>query len=139
MNNERFVGEIWGSACGNGCMSKVLKQLDNPVYSSDLYNRGYGDTGIDFLTSTRRVDNITTNPPFNKAEEFIHTSLRLCVYKTAMLLRLEFLEGSKRWITLYKDYSPTKIWVFSKRVAFSPQIVKRKSLEPPRMLGLFGV
>ena len=50
IDNEKFSGEIWESACGDGAMSRVLAQTGCNVLSSDLHNRGYGDVGIDFLT-----------------------------------------------------------------------------------------
>src|SRR5271167_4852019 len=64
IDNEKFSGDIWESACGDGAMSRVLDKTERPVFSSDLHNRGFGDTGIDFLTVKRRADNIVTNPPY---------------------------------------------------------------------------
>ena len=60
IDNEKFSGEIWECACGDGTMSKVLKETGCAVLSSDLYDRGYGEVGLDFLTSTRYADNIVT-------------------------------------------------------------------------------
>ena len=45
-------------------MSRVLEQTGLPLYSSDLYERGYGDAGKDFLNPFRSADNILTNPPY---------------------------------------------------------------------------
>ena len=53
IENEKFEGQIWECACGDGAMSEVLKKTGNPVVSSDLYDRGYGETGHDFLTTSR--------------------------------------------------------------------------------------
>ena len=64
IDNERFSGDIWECACGDGAMSVVLENTDQPVSSSDLYDRGYGDSGIDFLAPDRRAKNIVTNPPY---------------------------------------------------------------------------
>jgi hypothetical protein len=50
IENEKFDGEIWESACGDGAMSRVLKETGQSVRSSDLYERGFGEAGIDFLT-----------------------------------------------------------------------------------------
>ena len=37
LNSEKFgEGTIWECACGNGAMSKVLKDSGYKVYSSDL-------------------------------------------------------------------------------------------------------
>ena len=77
LDNQKFEGNIWECACGNGAMSKVMKESGYEVYSSDLINRGYGETGVDFLESTKQVDNIVTNPPFNLGTEFTIQALKL--------------------------------------------------------------
>ena len=41
--------KVWEPACGGGHLSKRMKQFGAIVTSTDLYDRGYGDTGIDFL------------------------------------------------------------------------------------------
>src|SRR5207244_10840763 len=65
IENERLEGEIWECACGDGAMAKVLSETGNHVESSDLYDRGYGEIGIDFLRAKHRAKNIITNPPYN--------------------------------------------------------------------------
>jgi hypothetical protein len=69
IDNEAFKGNIWECACGDGAMSRVLEQAVRSVYSSDLYERGYGDHGHDFLNPHRSADNIVTNPPYNCAAQ----------------------------------------------------------------------
>ena len=44
-----YVGTIWECACGCGNISEVLRKQGYNVFSTDLYDRGYGHTGIDFL------------------------------------------------------------------------------------------
>ena len=46
IDNEKFNGEIWECACGDGSMSRILEQTGQPVRSSDLYDRGYGEAGV---------------------------------------------------------------------------------------------
>lgn len=120
MENEDFEGEIWECACGDGAMSRVISHYSNSVYSSDLHDRGFGDTGIDFLDSSRTATNIVTNPPYNLAESFIHQSLRLSDGKIAFLLRLAFLESAKRFNSIYSQMRPSRVWVFSERITFYP-------------------
>ncbi|MCM8731761.1 hypothetical protein ACFO8O_12400 [Hephaestia sp. GCM10023244] len=120
IDNEKFVGEIWESACGNGAMSEVLKLTGNPVSSSDLYDRGYGDDGVDFLEGERQSSNIITNPPYNAAEGFVRAGLRSAEKKFAFLLRLAFLEGANRQRTIFSDTPPSRVWVFSERITFYP-------------------
>lgn len=120
IDNERFDGDIWESACGNGAMSDVLALTGQPVISSDLYDRGYGEGAVDFLLSNRRAANIVTNPPYNAAEGFVQAGLRKADRKFALLLRLAFLEGANRKRTIFTNAAPSRVWVFSERITFYP-------------------
>jgi hypothetical protein len=119
--SESFRGDIWECACGNGAMSKVLEKTGLEVFSSDLYNRGYGEVGIDFLTSKRNATNIVTNPPYNSAEGFVVQGLKNSKEKFALLLRLAFLEGANRANTIFARTPPSRVWVFSERITFYPE------------------
>lgn len=127
IDNEPFRGDVWESACGDGAMSNVLETSARSVRSSDLYDRGYGDPGIDFLTATTRASNIVTNPPYNCAEAFISSGLRLAQKKFALLLRLQFLEGANRARTVFSQSPPARVWVFSERITFYPRGRERSS------------
>lgn len=118
IESERFEGDIWECACGDGAMSEVLEERGNRVISSDLYDRGYGETGHDFLATTRRAPNIITNPPFNSAEGFVASGLHAAGHKFALLLRLAFLEGANRANTIFHRAPPSRVWVFSERITF---------------------
>lgn len=121
IENEKFTGDIWESACGDGAMSEVLKNASSRVESSDLYDREYGEAGVDFTTSSRRATNIVTNPPFHSAEEFVQSGLRSATNKFALLLRLAFLEGGKRQQSIFSKNAPARVWVFSERITFYPR------------------
>jgi hypothetical protein len=118
IDNESFRGNIWECACGDGAISKVLEAKGNAVISSDLYDRGFGEIGLDFLKSSRRAANIITNPPFHSAEGFIAKSLSLAETKFALLLRLAFLEGAHRARSIFLKHPPSRVWVFSERITF---------------------
>lgn len=120
IDNERFEGDIWESACGNGAMSDVLEITGNRVTSTDLYDRGYGEGGVDFLNTNRRAANVITNPPYNAAEGFVQSGLHAADRKFALLLRLAFLEGANRQRTIFTDAPPSRVWVFSERITFYP-------------------
>lgn len=120
IDNERFIGDIWESACGNGAMSEVLKTTGSNVISSDLFDRGYGEADHDFLSSWRKAPNIVTNPPYNAAEGFVRSGLERASKKLALLLRLAFLEGANRQRTIFTDTPPSRVWVFSERITFYP-------------------
>lgn len=114
---ETFDGPIWEPACGNGAISEVLKTHGYEVISTDLVDRGYGETGIDFLMEYKPLaPNIITNPPYKLARPFIEKSLSLTTGKVAMLCRLAFLEGASR--KEFFEQSPlARVWVFSKRLS----------------------
>jgi hypothetical protein len=120
IENERFEGRIWEPACGDGTMVRVLRDSGQPVDASDLYDRGYGETGVDFLNSSRNVENIVTNPPYNSAEGFVAAGLRQATRKLCLLLRLAFLEGANRQRTIFATTPPARVWVFSERITFYP-------------------
>ena len=115
---ESFDGDIWEPACGDGAISKVLQAHGHRVVSSDLVDRGYGESGVDFLMEwTPRAPNIVTNPPFKLANDFARNALRLTTGKVALLLKVGFLEGKGRG-DLY-DASPfARLWVFRERQTF---------------------
>jgi len=126
IDNEKFEGDIWESACGDGAMSRVLAATGLPVRSSDLYDRGYGESGCDFLRPTWSSDNIVTNPPYNCAEGFVSSGLKHARRKFALLLRLAFLEGANRANTIFSLTPPARVWVFSERITFYPSGVTPK-------------
>jgi hypothetical protein len=118
IDNERFRGDIWECACGDGAMSSVLADAGNRIESSDLFDRGYGEIGHDFLATRRRHANIITNPPFHSAEGFVASGLKAAECKFALLLRLAFLEGANRANTIFHRHPPARVWVFSERITF---------------------
>lgn len=120
IDNESFSGDLWECACGNGAMSEVLETACARTFSSDLYDRGYGEAGMDFLQAKRSFDNIVTNPPYNAAEGFVRKGLELANRKFALLLRLAFLEGANRQRTIFEEAPPARVWVFSERITFYP-------------------
>lgn len=112
---ERFVGPIWECACGDGCMSRVLAR-HNAVVSTDLVDRGYGESGVDFLAQTTpRAPNIVTNPPFKHAQKFAEKALGLTTGKVALLCRLAWLEGIGRK-ALFESTPLARVWIFARRL-----------------------
>ena len=126
IDNEKLEGDVWECACGDGAMSRVLEKASRSVFSSDLYERGYGEAGHDFLKATRGADNIITNPPYNSAEGFVKIGTQQAKRKFALLLRLAFLEGANRARTIFAKVPPSRVWVFSERITFYPTGVEVK-------------
>ena len=125
-DNERFDGGVWECACGDGAMSNVFEGIGCNVQSSDLFDRGYGEHGVDFLNTSRKAANIVTNPPYNCAEGFVRSGLGNAEKKFALLLRLAFLEGANRERTIFSEHPPSRVWVFSERITFYPAGAERK-------------
>ena len=118
LDREKFIGGVWECACGTGKMSEVIKENGYEVFSSDLVDRGYGETGLDFLQSNKKVDNIITNPPFKLGQDFTINGLKLVKNKLAIFNKLNFLEGIRRKEKIFNQNKLKNVYVFSKRVSF---------------------
>lgn len=116
---EEFSNNIWECACGEGHLSKVFEENGFNVKSTDLIDRGYGITGVDFLSDNNKEFNgdIITNPPYKYAKEFIEKSLEIIPdgNKVAMFLKIQFLEGKARK-KLFISNPPKTIHVSSSRL-----------------------
>lgn len=117
LQREQFNGLIWEPACGDGAISDVLKAAGHSVISSDLINRGYGDSRIDFLMEfSSLAPNIITNPPYKLAASFAYKALELATAKVAFLCKLTWLESIERR-ELFATHPLKQVWVFSERLS----------------------
>jgi len=97
LSAERFDGDIWEPACGNGAIAKELIAKGYQVIATDLIDHGYGTSGLDFLTTEfPRAKSIVTNPPYGRglADRFLNHALRLTAMtggSVAMLLNITSL------------------------------------------------
>lgn len=121
IERDHIPYHIWEPACGNGAISKVLeKEAKKSVFSSDVYNYGYGVTGPqwDFLTAPSMLVSFTvgivTNPPFKLALDFAQKAISLVPY-VALLLRTNFLESTSR-LAFFRTSPPARIWISSRRL-----------------------
>ena len=104
LDNIKFNQCIWEPACGKGNISKILEENNYLVWSSDLNDYNFGDKNLNFFTVTDNKNwkyfrDIITNPPYNKAEEFVKHAIKLTqedAGKVAMLLRNEWDSASSR-------------------------------------------
>jgi hypothetical protein len=109
--------KIWEPACGEGHLSKRLKELGFEVKESDKIIRSYPCEEIDFLNFEGEFDgDILTNPPFVFAKEFVEKSLNVIPVgrKVIMFLRVQFLESQKRR-KLFDENPPKAVLVYSKQ------------------------
>ncbi|MCW5697898.1 MAG: hypothetical protein KIS96_14355 [Bauldia sp.] len=109
-------------ACGEGHMALALAESFGFVLASDIFGYGFGHVADflhpdrDFLAENFAPDWIVTNPPFNLALAFIRQGRRLARRGTAMLVRLQFLEGEERYEELFCGDPPQLVMVYAERV-----------------------
>lgn len=116
---EEFDKNIWEVSCGEGHLSKEMEKMGYNVKSSDLIDRGYGEVGVDFLSSdiVEWNGDIITNPPYKHAQDFIEKSLEIIPNgnKVAMFLKVQFLESKKRK-EMFLKHPPKYVYVSSSRI-----------------------
>jgi hypothetical protein len=113
---EQFDNMIWECACGEGHLSKAMEEFGKDVFSTDKFDRGFGQR-CDFLTEHMEWHgDIITNPPYKYAQEFVQKSIKILKEgkKVAMFLKIQFLEGQGRR-KLFNESPPKIVYVFSKR------------------------
>lgn len=114
------TGPCWEPACGRGHMIGPLRSFFLSVYGSDINDYGVGISTYDFLNDVRPrpMENpwwIVTNPPFNKAEAFVHKALSIASVGVAIFARLSFLESRGRYARLFEPYPPWIVAPFTER------------------------
>lgn len=103
---------MWG-----GRLSKELIRLGYDVVSSDLYDRGYGDSGVDFFECNEVFQgNTITNPPYSFINEWIQHSLDITSNKVYIFCRIQTIETIKRY-QIFKENPPLLICPFVKRIS----------------------
>ena len=118
LNREKFKNTVYEPACGEGHIGKVLEEYGYKVKATDICYRGYGEEKeVNFFEVMENSLDIVTNPPYFCGGEFLKHALNISKenVKIAMLFRLAFLEGQKRY-ELFKKYPPEIVYVFSKRL-----------------------
>lgn len=121
---------ILDPGCGKGVWGDIGSSLFKFPYSfgidieenKEVYQHLNAFILGDFLRFDfkRRFDLIIGNPPYKLAEEFIHQSLSLLHDEGYLffLLRLAFLEGRSRQLTLYNSFPPKRVYVLIRRPSF---------------------
>ena len=109
---------VWECACGAGHLAKVFDKYGLLGRASDIADRGYGESGVDFLSQFDMWNgDIVTNPPYKYAQAFIEHALEIIPREriVAMFLKLTFLEGKKRQ-SLFRRTPPCEVLVSVRRV-----------------------
>lgn len=107
--------DIWEPACGDGAISRVFEARGHRVVSTDLVDRGFGESGVDFLAERYlRAKAIVTNPPFGIADAWIEKCIDLHPMRFALLLPVRYLSGQRRG-RLFARRPPEWVLPFSAR------------------------
>lgn len=113
---------VWECACGGGHLSDKLIELGYNVTATDIKDRGAKkfDKIFDFLKEETQPVNcdIVTNPPYKLAADFVTKALNTVTEgnKVCYFLKIQFLEGVKRYEELYKHNELKHVFVYSKRI-----------------------
>lgn len=100
---------VWEPAVGRGDITKPLQKAGYSTYGTDIFDYGYNDETLDFLTCDfARTDCIVTNPPYAIANDFVKRCLDLDVSYVALLLKAEFWHGKRRY-NMFKNFAPSAI------------------------------
>lgn len=114
LQHVSFRGPIWEPCCGDGAMATVLAAHGYEVMATDIAERGFGTSGIDFLACGSMPEdcrNIVTNPPYGDTSshkgpakssvamlEFMRHALALTASvegQLALLVRLQWIAGRR--------------------------------------------
>lgn len=108
----------WESAVGGGRLARELKRLGyNVVKETDLFDRGYGDSGVDFFKCQEVFQgNIITNPPYSFINDWIVHSINLASNKSYIFCRIQTIETINRYERIFKNNPPVYICPFVKRI-----------------------
>lgn len=114
-------GSVREPAANRGFMVRALKPYFESVIASDIFDYGEGFPVADFLkpephSYTEKLDWMITNPPFNKAAEFVKRACGVSNFGVAVLVRASWLEGNNRFNNLFKVNRPSIVAQFVERV-----------------------
>jgi hypothetical protein len=126
---ERFIGDVWDPACGQGNIIRTLRDASYRAFGSDVVRRAEESWFIgehDFLSDAKPplgFENIVTNPPFFRAkgaEAFIRKALAITPGKVCVFVDIRFLAGDGRANGLYAEHKPSRCWIVTPRVSCPP-------------------
>lgn len=124
LNKELLTGFVRDPCTGRGMLAEVAARRGYEVYATDLADCwGYGDTGIDYLTTDEDLTGRTVfmNPPFSKAVEFVLHSLKCGARKIVCFQRLAWYEGSRtkgrQRGKFWQKHPPNRIYICGDRAS----------------------
>lgn len=124
-------GTIWDPSAGAGHMCRVFEEYRCPplVHGTDLYDpKDMGYTRQDFTKyKGGKTEAIITNPPYKHAVPFIKQGLKYSTRFLCLLMRVQVLEGQKRFEQIFNVTPPTQVAIFSDRIPFKTGKTVRKA------------
>jgi len=122
---ERFKGRIYDPACGFGRIVVTALRRGFDAYGADLVDRGRepqrelyfcGYTPEDFFDHESVHNNIVSNPPFDRFEEFTKHALARTTDKVALIMPTARLNAA-RWL---EDTPLQTVWLLTPRPSMPP-------------------
>lgn len=123
LQHEEMVGTILEPCCGMGHMVEGILKSDitNKIIATDLIDRGYGETGLDFLSESypyvKEIGTVIINPPFKLIERFVNKSIEIAENKVILFARNQFVESESRYENIFANNPPSRIYQYVDRVA----------------------
>ncbi|MFW6027185.1 MAG: hypothetical protein ACOC91_00100 [bacterium] len=119
---ETFEGAIFDPCAGIGTIPEVFRARGHLVDYADKVDRGFPGTRVkDFLIEPPIcADNVVMNPPFDRAEEFIHTALQVATRKVAILAGNNFPHSLGRLARLYRPHRPRIVYYIAPKGSMPP-------------------
>ncbi|WP_394688369.1 hypothetical protein [Hoeflea sp.] len=124
--HEEFVGPVWDPACGMGRIVEQAKNCGLKSIGSDIVPKNSYEARVhNFLEDDFDVfdfDNVVTNPPFSKAEEFVKKAISIVPDggKVAAILPIVWLSG----FSTKRDWLPVsplrRVYPISPRPSMPP-------------------
>ena len=112
---------IWEPFCGDGAIAKVFERQNKKVIASDIIDRGYGSSPLDFFDfSICQSPVLISNPPFKEAKRIILHAEKIGVKYLALLLKMTFWNAKTRR-SLFYDWPPSQILPLTWRLDFTGQ------------------
>lgn len=113
LEREEFNGYILEPCCGDGAISKVLREKGYKVISSDINDYGFGGVKNLFEIRNCSVENIITNPPFTQQQAIKKHLLSVVTKKLALLWYVKNLGNE---IETKTSHNLKTIYVFNQRI-----------------------
>jgi len=102
LRSEILTRVVVDPCCGDGRMAEAARAAGYEIIGSDLYNWGYGDTGLDFLKDPYlyldevQGGTVFMNPPFSLACDFVDRARHLGARKIICFQRTVWRESEAR-------------------------------------------